>query len=57
MTEAALRIVDIAEFVEAMGDFVGHAGAGGAVVGGCVSLTVEIRRLQDSGGESLGVGA
>ena len=38
MAETALSVVNIAEFVEAVADFVGDAGAGGAVVGGGVAL-------------------
>ena len=52
-----MRVIDVAEFVEAVADFVGDAGTGGAVVGGGVPLAVEIRRLQDAGGEKFGVGA
>src|SRR5882724_7377403 len=43
--EAALSIINTAEFVEAVTDFVGHAGAGGAVIRGSVALVVEIGRL------------
>src|ERR1700727_1708851 len=55
--EAALSVIDIAKFIEAMADLVGHAGAGGSVVGGGVALAVEIRRLQNGGGEELDVRA
>ena len=57
MAEAALSIINIAQLVEAVADFVGDAGAGGAIIGGGVPLAVEIRRLQDAGREKFGVGA
>ena len=57
IAEAALGVVNIAQFVEAVADFVGDAGAGGAVVGGGVALAIEIGRLQDAGREKLGIGA
>ncbi len=47
--EAALGIVNIAQFVKAVADFVGDAGAGGTVIGGGVSLEIEIGWLQDAG--------
>jgi len=57
IAEAALSIINIAQLVKAVADFVGDAGTGGAVIRGRVPLTVEIRWLKDAGRESLGVGA
>ncbi len=57
IAEAAVSVVDVSKFVEAMGDFMGHSGASGSVIGGGVALGIEIRRLQNGGGEKFGVGA
>src|SRR5882724_6936075 len=51
--KTALVIINIAEFVEAVADLVGHAGARGAVVGRGVTLVIKIGWLQDSRGEGF----
>ena len=55
VAQTSACIVNIAEFVEAVADLVGHAGAGRTVVGSGVALGVKIRRLQNGGREKLGV--
>ncbi|SRR6266568_7037372 len=46
--EAAPIIINIAQFVEAVADFVRDASAGGAVIRSVVPLAVEIRWLKDA---------
>ncbi len=48
IAETAMGVVNIAQFVEAVADFVSDAGSGGSVVGGCVALTIEKWRLQET---------
>jgi len=50
--EASLIVVNIAEFVEAVTDFVRDASASGAVIRSGVALAVEIWWLKDAGRES-----
>jgi hypothetical protein len=48
VSKPAMGVINIAEFIKAVSDFVGHSGARGAVIGGNIALPVEVRWLQDS---------
>ena len=43
IAEPALGVVNIAQLVEAVADFVSHARSGGSVVRSCVTLAIEDR--------------
>jgi hypothetical protein len=54
--KTALIVVNIAEFVEAVADLVGHSGTSGAVIGRGVALIIKIGWLQEGRGEGFRIG-
>ena len=56
IAEFAVRIIDVAQIIEAVADFVSETGSGRSIVRCGVTPYVEIRRLKNGGGKNSALG-
>jgi hypothetical protein len=56
IAKPSFSVIDVAQFIEAVADFMGNPGPGRPVVGGRIASAIEERWLQQRGGKELGIG-